>query len=152
MDAVRATVGQMEVAERGLLKSRSQRARAAQHSSLVVIASGSLLGVIFLSVAGMRLSREIRVSAKARARVRILNSSLEKRVERRTAALKESEAKLAASEQMFRTLLDGVKDYAVYMLDREGLVVTWNSGAARSQGLPGRGNYRKALLLLLHSG
>ena len=134
MDAVRITVEQMEVAERGLLALRTQRARAAQHSSSVVIALGSLLGVIFLSIAGMTVSREIGVSARARARVKALNTGLEQRVEQRTAALEESEAKLGASEQMFRTLLDGVKDYAVYMLDREGRVVTWNSGAARING------------------
>jgi PAS domain S-box-containing protein len=134
MDAVRITVEQMELAERELLALRTQRARAAQHSSSVVIALGSLLGVLFLSIAGMTASREIGVSARARARVKALNTTLEQRVEQRTAALEESEAKLRASEQMFRTLLDGVKDYAVYMLDREGRVVTWNSGAARING------------------
>jgi PAS domain S-box-containing protein len=134
MDAVRITVEQMEVAERGLLALRTQRAHAAQHSSIVVIALGSLLGVVFLSIAGMTVTREIGVGARARARVKALNTGLEQRVEQRTAALEESEAKLGASEQMFRTLLDGVKDYAVYMLDREGRVVTWNSGAARING------------------
>jgi PAS domain S-box-containing protein len=134
MDAVRITVDQMETVERGLLALRTQRARAAQHSSDVVIALGSLLGVIFLSIAGIVVSREIGVSARGRAEVKALNTSLEQRVEQRTAALEESEAKLGASEQMFRTLLDGVKDFAVYMLDREGRVVTWNSGAARIHG------------------
>ena len=134
MDAVRTTVEQMEGVERGLLASRTRRARAAQHSSIAVIAVGSLLGVIFMSIAGMTVTREIGVSARARARVKALNTGLEQRVEQRTSALVESEAKLGASEQMFRTLLDGVKDYAVYMLDREGRVVTWNSGATRING------------------
>jgi len=31
-------------------------------------------------------------------------------------------------------LLDGVKDYAIYMLDPEGRVVSWNEGAARIKG------------------
>ncbi len=134
MDAMRVTVDQMEAAERGLLGLRTQRARAAQHTTMIVIALGSLLGVIFLFIAGMTVSREIGVSARARARVTAVNATLEQRVEQRTAALEESEAKLRASEQMFRTLLDGVKDYAVYMLDGEGRVVTWNSGAAGIHG------------------
>jgi signal transduction histidine kinase len=103
MDAVRITVGQMEMAERGLLASRTQRARAAQHSSIVVIALGSLLGVVFLFIAGMRVSREIGVSARARAQIKALNADLEQRVEQRTAALeaeaaarRESEGRLAA--------------------------------------------------------
>jgi PAS domain S-box-containing protein len=134
MDAVRITVEQMEVAEKGLLALRTQRARAAQHSSSMIIGLGSLLGVMFLTAAGVMVSREIGVSARARAQVKALNADLEERVEQRTGALQESEGKLEASEKMFRTLLDGVKDYAVFMLDREGRVVTWNSGAARIHG------------------
>jgi PAS domain S-box-containing protein len=134
MDAVRITVEQMEVVEKGLLTLRTQRASAAQHSSGVVIALGSILGVIFLSIAGMTVNREIGVSARARGQVKAINALLERRVEQRTAALKESEAKLIASEQMSRTLLDGIRDYAVYMLDREGRVVGWNFGAARIEG------------------
>ena len=134
MDAVRITVEQMEVAERGLLALRTQRARAAQHSSSVVIALGSLLDVIFLSIAGMTVSREISVSARTRDQIKALNAGLEQRVDQRTAALKESEAKLIASEEVSRSLLDGIRDYAVYMLDCEGRVVSWNSGAARITG------------------
>src|SRR4030095_7633231 len=33
------------------------------------------------------------------------------------------------SEERFRMLVEGVKDYAVFMLDREGRVISWNSGA-----------------------
>jgi PAS domain S-box-containing protein len=133
-DAVRITVEQMEAAERALLALRTQRVRGAQHSSRVVIALGALLGMIFLSFAAMTVSQEIGVRAKAQAQIKAVNASLEHRVEQRTAALMESEAKLGASEQMFRTLLDGVEDYAVYMLDREGRVVSWNSGAVRIHG------------------
>lgn len=40
------------------------------------------------------------------------------------------------SEQRFRLLVDSVKDYAIFMLSPEGLVVSWNSGAERIQGYP----------------
>ncbi|AKI98966.1 PAS domain S-box-containing protein [Archangium gephyra] len=39
-----------------------------------------------------------------------------------------------ASEARFRLLVEGVKDYALYMLDPEGRVVSWNPGAERIQG------------------
>src|SRR5262249_11750145 len=41
---------------------------------------------------------------------------------------------LAESEQRFRLLVEGVKDYAIFMLDREGRGVSWNSGAERIKG------------------
>jgi diguanylate cyclase (GGDEF)-like protein/PAS domain S-box-containing protein len=34
----------------------------------------------------------------------------------------------------FRLIVDSVQDYAIYMLDLEGRVVTWNTGAERSKG------------------
>src|ERR1022692_795036 len=41
---------------------------------------------------------------------------------------------LSASEERFHLLLDGVKDFAIFMLDPEGKVVTWNIGAERING------------------
>lgn len=38
------------------------------------------------------------------------------------------------SEERFRLLVEGVKDYAILMLDAGGRVLSWNSGAARIFG------------------
>ncbi len=45
-----------------------------------------------------------------------------------------TEAALLVNEEMLRLLLDGVKDYAIYMVDPEGRVASWNGGAARIKG------------------
>src|SRR3982750_1071736 len=37
-------------------------------------------------------------------------------------------------EQRFRLLVEGVKDYAIFMLDPQGHVLTWNAGAQRFKG------------------
>ena len=47
---------------------------------------------------------------------------------------KKAEDKLRESEQRFRLLVQGVTDYAIYMLSPEGLVTNWNSGAERIKG------------------
>ena len=41
---------------------------------------------------------------------------------------------LNASEQRFRLLVEAVQDYAIFMLDHEGRVITWNLGAERLKG------------------
>ena len=41
---------------------------------------------------------------------------------------------LHASEERFRLLVQGVTDYAIYMLSPEGLVTNWNAGARRIKG------------------
>lgn len=38
------------------------------------------------------------------------------------------------SEERFRLLVEGTLDYAIYMLDPDGTIATWNSGAARIKG------------------
>jgi PAS domain S-box-containing protein len=43
-------------------------------------------------------------------------------------------AALSGSEQQFRLLVQGVKDYAIFMLDPQGRVATWNSGAEHVKG------------------
>ncbi|MFM0641803.1 PAS domain S-box protein [Paraburkholderia metrosideri] len=41
---------------------------------------------------------------------------------------------LRRSEERFRLLVDSVKDYAIFMLDPDGYIVSWNAGAARIKG------------------
>src|SRR5215203_6164507 len=41
---------------------------------------------------------------------------------------------LRESEERFRLLVEGVEDYAIFMLDVEGRVTTWNLGAERIKG------------------
>lgn len=41
---------------------------------------------------------------------------------------------LRASEERFRLLVEGVRDYAIFMLDPDGNVSTWNIGAERMKG------------------
>ena len=41
---------------------------------------------------------------------------------------------LAASERQFRLLVQGVRDYAIYMLDPQGVITNWNSGAQAIKG------------------
>ncbi len=41
---------------------------------------------------------------------------------------------LRQSEERFRLLVDSVRDYAIFMLDPQGHVLTWNAGAERFKG------------------
>jgi PAS domain S-box-containing protein len=41
---------------------------------------------------------------------------------------------LRESEERFRLLVEGVKDYAIFMLDAGGYITTWNEGAQRIKG------------------
>src|SRR5918995_2360737 len=47
---------------------------------------------------------------------------------------KRAEEALSHNEERFRLLVEGVKDYAIVMLDPEGRVASWNEGAHRIKG------------------
>ena len=45
-----------------------------------------------------------------------------------------AEHRLQKSEERFRLMVENVKDYAIFMLDPQGRIITWNSGAERLNG------------------
>ncbi|WP_430420916.1 PAS domain S-box protein [Phenylobacterium sp.] len=47
---------------------------------------------------------------------------------------KAAQEALIQSERQFRTLVSGVTDYAIYMLDPNGVVANWNTGAQHIKG------------------
>jgi len=44
------------------------------------------------------------------------------------------EERLRQSEERFRLLVEGVEDYAIFLMDERGYIVSWNAGAARIKG------------------
>jgi len=47
---------------------------------------------------------------------------------------RKAEEELRESEERFRLLVQGVRDYAIFMLDPNGNISTWNAGAQRIKG------------------
>jgi PAS domain S-box-containing protein len=64
---------------------------------------------------------------RTQEQLRQLNEGLELEVAERT-------SKLVESETQFQQLVAGVRDAAIYLLDRTGHVVSWNPGAERIKG------------------
>ena len=55
-------------------------------------------------------------------------------VQRDSSRRRAIEEELRESEEKYRMLLDGVRDYAIFMMDPKGDVLSWNAGAERTKG------------------
>ncbi len=90
-------------------------------------ASGRLVGAVNMLV-DLTAAKEVEEARSG------LNEMREHRVEERTRQLTEAITRLRESERRFRLFVDGVTDYAIYMLDTDGLITNWNAGAERIKG------------------
>jgi PAS domain S-box-containing protein len=84
----------------------------------------------------LAIIRDVTKRKGAEDAVRQLNKDLEKRVEERTSQLEatiteleSNQKELRQSEERFRLLVEGARDYAIFMLGPDGRVVSWNEGA-----------------------
>ncbi|HEU0204722.1 MAG TPA: PAS domain S-box protein [Burkholderiaceae bacterium] len=81
---------------------------------LYLLTSGAI--IVFLQLVQRRADAE-RESARAKER-----------------QVQEHAAQLRESEERFRLLIEGTQEYAIFMLDPGGHVVSWNGGAERIKG------------------
>jgi PAS domain S-box-containing protein len=84
---------------------------------------------------------EIRRRRQTEAALRESEQSLESRVTERTAELAAANEQLIKeaaererAESRFQHLVEAVVDYALFMLDRNGIISNWNTGAERIKG------------------
>src|SRR5437867_22586 len=68
--------------------------------------------------------------AERAAQLEAVNRALRKEI----AECERTEPALREREELFRVLVEGIKDYAIFILDPKGCVTTWNSGAERIKG------------------
>ncbi len=89
----------------------------------------------------LAIIRDVTERKRAEEAIQQLNKDLENRVKERTsqleaaiAELESNQQELRQSEERFRLLVEDVRDYAIFMLDPGGRVVSWNEGAERIKG------------------
>jgi PAS domain S-box-containing protein len=72
------------------------------------------------------------------AALRETERNLEAKIAERTAELVAESQERERAEGSFRLLVQGVVDYAIYMLDPHGVITNWNAGGERIKGYSSR--------------
>ena len=119
----------------GLFFGHAQPAVFTERAERIVSALASHTAV---AIDNARLYRsnqqEIAARTEAESLLHDLNQTLEQRAEERAKHLAAALTRLEDTERHFRILVEGVTDYAIYMLDPKGNVINWNPGAERIKG------------------
>jgi PAS domain S-box-containing protein len=87
--------------------------------------------------ARQREAQQEKLTEELRARAAQMETEIYLRANELQDANRQLEAanhELAKSEERFRSMVSGVKEYAIFMLDPKGRVNTWNEGAERIKG------------------
>lgn len=82
----------------------------------------------------LAITRDIGERRKTELALQDANKQLDLLVKERTKELERAATKLGETERNFSLLVKSVIDYAIYMLDIDGNVASWNEGAARAKG------------------
>jgi diguanylate cyclase (GGDEF)-like protein/PAS domain S-box-containing protein len=109
MEEFLAVVGKMQREELRLLVLRTAETKRLLSQTGPLLLFGTALGLLIAAAVGWSAQRDN--SARGRA-----------------------EGALGDSEEKYRMLMDAVRDYAIFLLDPEGRVVSWNAGAERIKG------------------
>src|SRR6202795_4840165 len=109
MDEFQAVIRNMQDEELRLLTLRGVDARRRLAQAKAALVLGTLMGLFTAAFAVWSVQRDSSGRALAAE-------------------------KLRESEEKYRSLIDGVQDYAIFTLDPGGKVISWNAGAERIQG------------------
>ncbi|KPW29077.1 Sensory box histidine kinase/response regulator [Pseudomonas coronafaciens pv. atropurpurea] len=150
LDRLRERIGIMREREDALLAERTEAAAATRERLLLSTLLAAACGIIGAILAVLMLSKGIvaRVHQVQRNAQRLalghplLPQPPEKdeigqlgtRLIEAGQLLAERERALRDNEERLRLIIEGVKDYGIFALDRDGYVTTWNAGAERIKG------------------
>ena len=145
-DALRGAAGVVVIAEEPLVQDSEllvERIRAQEVWSDIPVIVLSRAGLESAALAEIVprlgnvsvIERPVRMSTL----VTLISSSLRARtrqyqVRAHLAQQEEARRTIQEAEQRFRLLVENIEDYAIFMLDTEGRVTSWNSGAEQMLG------------------
>ncbi|TMF88770.1 MAG: PAS domain S-box protein [Chloroflexi bacterium] len=112
------------------LQQNHEQHRARYHQTgMPVRAMGSGLKIYLLSKGGKEIPVDIALAPLGAGDNSLVLAAVRDATQRTRV-----EQELRESRERFQLLLDGVQDYAIFMVDPAGRVASWNSGAERIKG------------------
>lgn len=147
-DRIRQISISIEDFEKRRLTEEHEMFRRARRNAWWGTTTGILLAASLVLGGGGLLMYELHAREQTERELQESHRLLEQRVAERTIELtatvaamqqevsshRKTAASLNQSESRFRLLVEVVQDFAIFMLDPDGMIITWNRGAERLKG------------------
>ena len=117
-----------------ILRPNGEKIEAVAHPQPLFDSNGNITGTVnmLLEVTGMRASEEL--LRESERTLRQLSFSLEDKMVERTNNLLNKNEELKKSEERYHKMIEEVVDYAIVLLDQNGIIQNWNKGAEKIKG------------------
>lgn len=102
---------------------------AAVNIDPVFDANGELQGAVNIFQDITKRKETERALKESEQKYRELASSLEMKMEENAGSLKKKNEELRKSEEHYHRMVEEVEDYAIILMDKEGIIQNWNKGA-----------------------
>jgi PAS domain S-box-containing protein len=96
--------------------------------------NGKLIGAVNMLLDITRMRETERELRESELKYRELNTSLEEIITAKTQHLEKKNEELRKSEERYHKMVDEVEDYAIILLNADGLILNWNKGAEKIKG------------------
>lgn len=96
--------------------------------------NGMMIGAVNMLVDITQTLETEKLIQSSAMQLRQLNATLEKKVEERTAEVHRQNEALIRSEEQYHKMIEEVEDYAILLMDKEGIILNWNKGAEKIKG------------------
>ncbi|MGZ5191337.1 MAG: PAS domain S-box protein, partial [Flavisolibacter sp.] len=96
--------------------------------------SGQMNGAFNILVDITEIKKTETALKESEIKYRELATTLERKVEEKILDLKIKNSQLKSSEERYHKMVEEVEDYAIILLDKDGIIQNWNKGAEKIKG------------------
>lgn len=155
MDAIRVMIYEMEEEERGLKEMRFSAVKSSSYITPFLVFITSVAALVIVIISYVLVFRDLKARVRVEEKLFInnqelealneelkvreeelseLNLMLEEKIDIKGEQIEQGQKRIREIEERYKLLINNVRDYAIFLMDEFGDIISWNYGAERIKG------------------